>query len=420
MRKPLNMVTALIVLPAVLSAAACLGNEAYWPQWRGPNRDGKSLDTGLLKQWPREGPPLAWKAKGIGGGYSSVAVADGIVYITGRIGDALAITAFDMDGNEKWKKPHGRAWDANYPGARSTPTIDDGKLYILSGRGLLGCYDAKNGERKWLVDIPTTCSSSPPNWGYAESVLIYKDLAIVTPGGRNCIVAFKKSTGKPAWVSKGLNDRPAYASCILFKYKGYPLIANLTAKGLVCISARSGKFLWRNDRAAGRTAVIPTPVYEDGYVFAASGYGNGGACVKLRGSGSRPKAVQVWETKDMVCHIGGFVIVDGYIYGNHGNGWVCLDLKTGRKMWQDRGVGKGSVCYADGMLYTYAENGGRIGLVEAKPDGFRMTGSFSVPGSGRSWAYPVVTGGRLYLRYDDALYVFDVSDKGALTVNIRE
>jgi outer membrane protein assembly factor BamB len=180
---------------------------------------------------------------------------------------------------------------------------------------------------------------------------------------------------------------------------------------LVCIDAKRGKLLWRCDRAAGKTAVCPTPVYSDGYVFAASGYGNGGACVKLGGSGRKVKAKPVWETTDMVCHHGGYVVVDGYLYGNHSSGWTCLDLKSGKKKWHDGGVGKGSICYADGMLYTFSEGGGKIGLVPATPDGFKLVSQFSVEGRGRSWAHPAVIGGRLYLRYGGNLYVFDVKAK---------
>ncbi|MEW6359021.1 MAG: PQQ-binding-like beta-propeller repeat protein [Planctomycetota bacterium] len=384
---------------------------ADWPQWRGPNRDGKSLDTGLLKKWPDGGPPLVWKADGIGAGFSSAAVADGMVYVTGVKGRDLGITAFNLEGEKQWEKPHGPAWTANYPGSRATPTIDDGKLYLMSGLGHLACYDAKSGERKWAVDVAKACNAQPPNWGYAESVLIYKDTAIVTPGGMNCIVAFKTATGKPAWRSKGLSDPPGYGSCILFEFKDVPMIANLTAKGLVCVDAKKGTFLWREDRCAGKTAVCPTPVYFDGYVFAASGYGNGGACVQLGGTGKRIKAKQAWETRDMVCHHGGYVVVDGYIYGNNENGWACIELKSGQTKWKEQGVGKGSICYADGMLYTYSENGGVIGLVEANPKRFNLVSQFRVQGQDKSWAHPAVTDGRLYLRYGDTLYVFDVKAK---------
>jgi outer membrane protein assembly factor BamB len=240
--------------------------------------------------------------------------------------------------------------------------------------------------------------------------LVYGNLAVVTPGGRHCIVALNRLTGREVWRSKGLSDPAGYSSCIGFTCNGVPMIANMTAKGLVCVSAADGRFLWRNDRAAGRTAVCPTPAYADGYVFGASGYGNGGVCVKLSVSGNRVTATQAWDTSDMDCHHGGYVIVDGYIYGNHRNGWNCLELSTGRKVWGERGVGKGSVCYADGMLFTFSENRGRLGIAPANPSTSSLTGELRVQGTGKSWAHPVVIGGRLYVRYDDTLYTFDVRD----------
>jgi len=145
-------------------------------------------------------------------------------------------------------------------------------------------------------------------------------------------------------------------------------------------------------------------------VFWSVGYGKGSVCVKLSVSGTRVSAAKAWENRDMVNHHGGFVILDGYIYGNHSGGWTCLDLKTGRKQWYERGVGKGSMCYADGMLYTFGERGGKAGLAAASPKSFALAGTVSVSGRGPSWAHPVVTGGRLYLRYDDNLYCFDVKD----------
>jgi outer membrane protein assembly factor BamB len=387
-----------------LNAFAGAGFSASdWPQFRGPDRQGRSDDVGLLKSWPSGGPKRVWHVTGIGTGYASAAIADGVVYTSGLIGDEIVISALKLDGEVVWRKPHGPAWKKNYPGSRATPTISDGRLYYLSGHGLLACYDAKTGARKWTKELGSF-GGRPGGWGYAESVLIHGNAAIVTPGGRNCIVALDKTKGTPIWTSTGLSDRPGYASCVAFRHNGADLIANMTAKALVCVSARDGRFLWRNDRAAGRTAVVPSPVYSDGYVFGASGYGNGGACVRVS-DGS-----QAWETDEMVCHHGGYVVHEGHIYGNHGGGWSCLELTTGRKKWGGSGVGKGSIIFADGMLYLFGERGGRAGLAEASPEGLKMRGEFSVEGRGPSWAHPAVAGGRLYLRYADNLYAFNVRD----------
>jgi len=382
-----------------------------WPGWRGAGRDGKSPDTGLLKRWPAEGPKLLWKVDNIGSGFSSVAVSGGLVYITGDIGGRLILFAFDLDGKRKWRKDIDAAWTSSPPGARSTPMIDDGNLYLVSGNGLIGCYDASSGRGKWARQM-REFGGGTPGWGYAESVLIYENLAIVTPGKQNCIVALDKRSGQGVWTSQGFNAGAQYSSCYAFEYQGRPMIVNGTGSGIVCVDPRNGRMLWSNPFSANNTANCPTPVFSEGYVFWANGYGKGGICLKLAVERGRVSAEEAWRTKDMVCHHGGYIVYEGHIYGNHRNGWVCLELKTGRKKWQERGVGKGSLCFADGMLYLFGEKGGKVGLATCSPDGMQMSGSFSVQGSGPSWAHPVVIGGRLYLRYESNLYCYDVRARG--------
>jgi len=251
----------------------------------------------------------------------------------------------------------------------------------------------------------------PGGWGYAESILIVNDWAIVKPGGEKCIVALDKTTGKTIWISGGFKAGAQYSSCYTFTYQGVPMIVNGTQGGIVCVDPKDGRVLWSNPFSARNTANCPTPAFSDGYVFWANGYRKGGICFKLTINRGQVTAEEAWRTGDMDCHHGGYVLHEGYIYGNHSSGWVCLDLKTGEKMWQERGVRKGSVCFADGMLYLFGERGGAAGLATCSPQGLEMKGTFSVQGDGPSWAYPVVTAGRLYLRYDNNLYCFDVKAK---------
>ena len=391
------------------SAATAPGDE--WPGWRGRERDGKSPDRGLLKQWPAGGPELVWQVDSIGNGFSSVAVSGGLVYITGDLDGRLILFALDLDGRPQWKTDVDAAWTKSHPGARSTPMIDEGNLYLVSGPGQVGCWDARSGRPKWGRQL-REFGGSTPGWGYAESVLIYDNLAIVTPGGENCIVALDKTTGGPVWASQGFKAGAQYSSCYAFTCEGVPMIVNGTQEGIVCVDPKSGRVLWSNPFSARNTANCPTPVFSDGYVFWANGYGKGGICMKVTVNRGRVSAEEAWTTKDMVCHHGGYIVHDGYLYGNNGSGWVCLDLETGEKKWQEKGVGKGSVCYADGMLYLFGESGGKVGLATCSPDGLPMKGSFSVQGEGPSWAHPVVIGGRLYLRYDTHLYCYDVRSKG--------
>ena len=388
-------------------ARVATGEAADWPGWRGPHRDGKSPDTGLLNQWPSEGPRRLWHATGIGKGFSTVAVTGGTVYTSGDVDGRLCVFALDLDGNPLWKIDHDQAWTKSHPGSRSTPMIDGGNLYIVSGHGLVGCYDAKSGRSKWSGRLGEF-GGRPPGWGYSESVLILDNLAVVTPGGQNCIVALDKRSGQPVWASQGFAAEAQYGGCYAFTHGGVSMIAAGTRAGIVCVDAESGRMLWSNPFSANNTANCPTPVYSEGYVFWANGYGKGGICFELGGGRGRADAREAWTTRDMVCHHGGYIVHEGYIYGNNGSGWACLDLRTGQTMWKSRGVGKGSICFADGMLYLFGESGGKAGLGTCSPQGMELRGTFAVEGEGPSWAHPVVIGGRLYLRYDDNLYCYDV------------
>ena len=392
---------SLIVLTlSVVSAGA------DWTGWLGSNRDGKSDETGLLKSWPTNGPTLAWKAVGLGQGFSSATVAGGVIYSTGIKEGHLYLTALNRDGSPKWSKDVQTGFVNNYPGARSTPTYDNGNVYVETDLGTVGCYDAATGEKQWTRKL-SEFGGRPPQWGFAESVLVAGDLAIVTPGGTNCIVALNRKTGATVWAS-GPFAAAHYSSPIFVRYQGVEMIVNGTQGGLIAVDAKTGRTLWTNDFSAGNTANCPTPAFSDGYVFWANGYGKGGICLKLDVTDGKVTATEVWRTHDMVCHHGGYIIHDGYIYGNNGSGWVCLELKTGRKSWQEQAVGKGSLCYADGMLYLFGENGGRVGLGPAVPTAFKLTGEFAVKGKGPSWAHPVIADGRLFLRYDDCLYAYDL------------
>jgi len=352
-----------------------------------------------------------WAKSGIGQGFSSPVVANGAVFITGDVKGKLRVTALDLRGGEKWTADVGPAHKRSHPGSRSTCTIDGGLLYVISGSGRIACLNAANGRQVWTREMKKLGGRGAPNWGYAESVLIHKKLAIVTPGGSKPIVALDKKTGKTVWRSSGFRARAHYCSAIAVSYQGVSMIIQGTGDGIFGVNAKNGRLLWKNTWCRGNTANCPTPAFADGYVFWANGYGRGGICLKLSVRRGRVTAKKVWTTDQMVSHHGGYVIRDGHIYGNHSGGWACLDLRTGRRRWYGRGVGKGSLCYADGMLYLLGESGGTVGLAVASPKRFEMASRFSVRGRGRSWAHPVVANGRLYIRYGDALYCYDVKAK---------
>ena len=400
------VVPALLIILSALSGVAP-GQEAEWPCWGGPNRDGKSPDKNLLKRWPEGGPDLLWQVDGLGKGFSTVSVSDGTVYATGDVDGKLTVFAFSANGKLKWKLQVEEAWTSSSPGSRSTPTIDDGLLYVMSGHGVLLCMSAEDGRLNWSKRMKDYGGKSG-GWGYAESVLICNDLAIVKPGGDGCILALNKQTGSTVWQSSGFGAGPEYSSCVPFEYAGMSIIAAGTRSGIVGVSAKTGELLWLNRWSRNNTANCPDPQYANGRVFWANGYGKGCICLKLNESDGKVTAEEDWTTNKMVCHHGGYIIHEGYIYGNHDNGWSCLELKTGKLLWNERAVGKGSLCFADGMLYLFGERGGKAALATCSPDGMEVRGNVTVEGSGPSWAHPVVIGGRLYLRYADNLYCFNV------------
>jgi outer membrane protein assembly factor BamB len=389
-----------------LSAAGA----ADWPGWQGPNRDGKSTETGLLKSWPAGGPELLWKVTDIGKGFSTVAAVKDVVYATGDVGDNLTIFAFDMKGQPKWKVVQGPAVKVDRPGSRSNPVIDDGKFYLIGAEGLVTCHDVADGKPVWKRELKEMGGASG-RWGYSESVLILDKMAVVTPGGKNALVALDKATGKDIWRSDA-QANAHYSSAVVLKEKDSTIIVQGSGSGIFAVDAKDGKKVWSNGFCTGNTANCPDPAYADGYLFWANGYGKGGICFKVDYKDGKWTFTEAWQTKDMVCHHGGYVIEKGYIYGNHNAGWSCLDLKTGEAKWKDqKGVGKGSVCFADGMLYLFGEAGGQAGLAAASPEAFKMSGEFKVAGAGPSWAHPVVADGKLFLRYDTNLYCFNVKAK---------
>ncbi|UCE49658.1 MAG: PQQ-binding-like beta-propeller repeat protein, partial [Phycisphaerales bacterium] len=266
----LSVLSTILTVSLPHAAAA-----VEWPCWRGPDRNGISPDTGLLKQWPEGGPKLLWKVEGLGKGFSTVAVSGRTIYITGDVDGSLTLFAFDMNGRSKWKVPVDKAWTQNPPGSRSTPTVDADRLYLLSGHGKAVCMDADSGDVKWSKEMKSFGGKSG-GWGYAESILIHNDLAVVKPGGKSCIIALSKVTGQTVWRSKGINAGPEYSSCIAFDCGGLDVIATGTKAGVVGVSAQTGERLWLNAWCKGNTANCPDPQYSDGYLFWANGYGKGG------------------------------------------------------------------------------------------------------------------------------------------------
>lgn len=400
---------SVIVLVCGLAGQVMAQAGANWPQWRGPNRDGISKETGLLKQWPAEGPPLVWKASGAGRGYSSFSIANGRLYTMGLRGDREFVIAFDIaNGKEAWATPHGNAFrNDRGDGPRGTPTIDGDRLYALGGNGDLSVMDARTGRIIWSKNILREFDGSNITWGISESPLVLGNKVLVNAGGRNAsIVALNKENGAVIWKSQ--NDEAGYSSGIPLQINGGTQVIFFTAERAVGLDVNDGRLLWEYGRPSNKVANVATPIARGNRVFISSDYGTGGGVVEIKADG---KAQEIYFTKDMRNHHSSSVLVGDHLYGFSSAVLTAMRFDTGEIAWKDRSVGKGSLVYADGHLYCFSENG-VVGLVEATPAGYREKGRFRIPQESLpTWSHPVVAGGRLYLRDQDTIYAFDVKQK---------
>jgi outer membrane protein assembly factor BamB len=411
-----RMITVVVVSAALFGAGSAFAQTkaaaGEWPGWRGADRTGVSTETGYLKAWPKAGPKLLWKADGLGEGYSTPSVSKGKVYVMGAKGGGESVICLDAKtGKTEWAaRAGGGGGGGGYGGPRSTPAVDGTSVFAITSGGDIAAIGIADGKVAWTKSLPRDFGGQVGNWSYSESPLVDGDVVVCTPGGGQAtLVALKKATGEPVWrcaVPGG--DGAEYSSAIVAQMGASKQYIQFLKRGVVGVDSKTGRFLWRFDAPANGTANCSTPIFRNGVVFAASGYNRGGGAARV-GPGS---AQQVWFNPQFQNHHGGVVLVGNALYGTNNNTLMCVDFASGKTLWQDRSVGKGSIAYADGCLYVRSENG-PVALVAASPAGYRELARFNQPDrSGRnSWAHPVVTGGRLYLRDQDILLCYDVSGR---------
>lgn len=418
----------LLVAPSLLLAAEkgaaielvkARGSEPRdWPQWRGLHRDAVSLETGLADKWPTRGPKLLWTFGDAGAGYSAPSVQGNRLYAMGGKEGKTWIYCLNLkNGKLVWATPLDEVFINDWgDGPRGSVTVDGNYLYGITGSGLFFCVDAKGGKGKWSRHLVNDFGGGVPNWGYTESPLVIGDRVLATPGGKNCIVALDKRNGETIWTSTGLDDAAQYSSLVPFAIDGVEMVTTMTARGLVGVAANSGEFLWRYEKTANGTAVIPTPVVRVPYVYSTSGYGTGCGLVKLTVKGSAVEAEEVYFDRSMKNQHGGVLRLGDHIYGySDGGGWLCQDFLTGDVVWRERKVAKGSIACADGKLYCYTEDEGTMVMAAATPDGWQELGRFTIPKksemprkSGQIWTHPVIADGKLFLRDHELLFCFDI------------
>ena len=397
----------------VISVGYAADPDPIWPQFHGPNRDNLSTESGLLKKWPENGPALLWTARGLGHGYSTVSIAAGMIYTAGSIEKDTVITALNMDGKTQWQVKNGPAWTGDRPGTRGTPTIDEDRLYHQSPIGNLVCLDAGTGKKIWALNTLEKFKSKTTTWALAESLLVDGERLICCPGGpQTCMVALDKKTGSVVWAAPSTGELAGYSSPILAECQGLRIIITLTAKSIIGVNADTGKLLWRLKHESYADENVMMPIYHDGQVFIST-LKAGSVKFKINVKDGKASLEELWRTEELDNHHGGVLLLNGNLHGTstlrNRNLWVCLDWRAGENKYMDKGVGKGSLTYADGLLYTLSENG-VMGLIRPAAAGYELVSSFDIPKGGQdnSWAHPVVCGRRLYIRHGDFLYVYNV------------
>lgn len=387
-----------------------------WPAFHGQDRSNKSVETGLLGKWPVEGPELLWSISGLGKGYSTVSQVDEFLFTAGTDGQHTHVFAFDLDGQLLWKKINGGAWETEanharaYNGARSTPTYSDGLVYHLGDLGRLAAFESRSGDEVWSLELRTKFEAEVPEYGYAESVFIEGDRLYCCPAGKKAfMVCLDKRSGAVIWANKDIRGTVGFGSLIAFEHEGRRQVAGMSSNTIFGVDSETGKLLWQVNYENSRSNNVCDLIYQDGYLFASSGYGKGSILLKFKTQDKDIITEKVWQSELMDNHHGGVILHKGYLYGSGHNsrGWFCLDFLSGEQMWKSGG--KGSLTYADQMLYCLDERG-IMRLVKASPDAFEAVSEFAAPdgGDGMHWAHPVVCGSRLYIRHQDQVFAYDI------------
>ena len=426
-----RLITSIAALCLCLSAVSVPSSAKIsvagsdWPQWRGPQRDGVSLETGLLKQWPAEGPKLVWQVNDIGDGFSTPAVVGKRIYLMSNRGmeNEFVQALSTKDGKPIWTTRVGNVGNPDqnpsFPKARSTPTVDGNFIYALGSDGDLACLETKSGKIRWQKSLRKEFGGQPHDWAYAESPLVDGDVVVVTPGGAQAtLLALNKKTGAVIWKSAVPGgDAAGYASAIVVQAGGRRQYVQFLSKGIVGVDAKTGEFLWRYKEVVKGPAQVFTPVAGNGYIYAGA-LSLGGGLVRLKSEGNGVTAEQVYLERGLPNGFGGAVLVGDYLYGTDaaGQALVASEFTTGKVKWKAESFGRSSVASADGLLFVHKWMGDLV-LVEANPEGFREKGRFTPPNQPKrqtgqygdqAYEHPVIANGRLYIRDAETLWAYDI------------
>jgi outer membrane protein assembly factor BamB len=418
----MNKVKMKLLLSVIMITSIVTVSHGQQYGWRGPGRSGVYNEKGLMKSWPASGPALLWETTGLGTGYSSPTVTDDAIYTTGTRDEKEFLISFTKDGKKKWEAEFGGITkNVPYPESRCTPTVVNGKILVVSGVGDLACFTS-DGKLAWTVNYYQKYNATIQRFGISESPLVVDNKVIVTPGGdKASMVAYNIENGNVVWETPPLNEGTQYTNPLLIDDKGMKLIVTHTVTYIIGVNAINGKLVWKfnfatvNEDQKGARNFIQTPIYRDGYLFAANGYGQTSAKLKISFDGSEPTLV--WKNKEINPHVGGMVLLGNYIFSsthdsNSKGRWICADWTTGKTMWVTTWKNKGAVISADGLLYIIEEKNGTVALVNPSSEKLDIISSFTVAGGeGPYWAHPVIEKGRLFVRHGDYMGVYSVKAK---------
>jgi hypothetical protein len=413
-----------VLLLGVLFLAASPGRPTRaddWPCWRGPRGDGISRETGLLKEWPSGGPAQLWKAE-LSGGFSSVAVADGRLFTQTKEKNQEVVVCLDAaTGKDLWRYRYdcdyaayptftGGAMPQSRTGPRATPTVEGDRVYTLGATGTLLCLEARTGKKLWQQELLKLAGIDCPKHGYNNCPLVVGDRVYVQPGGPQgkSVAALDRKDGAVVW--QGLDDPIGESSPVWAEVGATPQVIFFTGTGAVGVAPKDGKLLWRYPWKTQYDLNIATPVYADGKVFVSSNYGTGGAVFRLK-NGAEPETL--WKGRAMQNHFSSSVLYEGHLYGFSEDRLRCVEFETGKVKWDQTGLGKGSLLVvADGRLIALGDHG-QLVFARATPEGYSEISRCQVFDKDRlTWTVPVLSGGRLFVRHENALVALDLSGKG--------
>lgn len=423
----MKQMTKLCMMGALLLGSTLTMQAQTQHGWRGPHRSGIYDETGLLKQWPAAGPQLLWETMELNDGYSSPVIVGDRLYITGMNEDKTEelFFAFTLDGKKLYSTVYSTPWTQTYPETRTTPAVENGKAYVISGSGDVACLNTADGSILWKVAGAEQFGRRTGAWGTSECPLIVDNKVLFQPGGdQTAIVALNKETGAVVWKSESLQEQSNYTSPLLITHNGKRQVVAVTQNSVIGVNPENGKIEWRftdwgrtpgPDGRRGENISPNTPIFHNGEIFVSNGYDIGSFKLKLNADATGVELV--WRNDDLDTHHGHQVLVDGVIYGsnwinNTSGNWVAVDWQTGKTLWENSwsgGKSKGSVIYCDGMLYTYDERRGFVGLVKPSREKYDVVSEFRITqGSGPFWAHPVINDGVLYIRHGNALMAYKV------------